>query len=322
MGKEFEKILRLHEKEDEKYIFCEEDIITRMMNEFQNAQELLELLSSNSAHAVDFFTMSEFPSRWPVIPIRKSDKFYIKKHTSTQKPYFHSHNFYELIYVHRGKCVQHIDSQDSECVLKEKQACIVYPDLVHSLMPSGKDDIILKMVIPKEIFESFSDIIPSQCTEKMRIFDSVTEQAEYFMAKIMEESLYKREFWYSACKSYLGLLLTELCRKKEIADAETLELLEKYFSLNLKTASLSDFAASLGYSSGYAGRMIKEKTGNSFSELLSRYRIESAKKMLETTSLSVENISLEVGYLNPSGFYKQFCALYGMTPKEYRHMFR
>lgn len=88
MGKEFEKILRLHEKEDEKYIFCEEDIITRMMNEFQNAQELLELLSSNSAHAVDFFTMSEFPSRWPVIPIRKSDKFYIKKHTSTQKPYF------------------------------------------------------------------------------------------------------------------------------------------------------------------------------------------------------------------------------------------
>ena len=115
---------------------------------------------------------------------------------------------------------------------------------------------------------------------------------------------------------------TELCRKKEIADAETLELLERYFSLNLKTTSLSDFAESLGYSSGYVGRMIKEKTGNSFSELLSRYRIESAKKMLETTDLSVENISLEVGYLNPSGFYKQFCALYGMTPKEYRNMFR
>lgn len=322
MGKEFEKILRLHEKEDEKYIFCEEDIIARMRDEFLNAEELLVLLNSNSAHAADFFSVSDFPSRWPVIPVRKSDKFYIKKHTSTQKPYFHSHNFYELIYVHRGKCIQHIDSQDSECILKEKQACVVYPELVHSLMPSGKYDVILKMVIPKEIFLSLSDIIPAQRNEKIRIFESVTHQAEYFTSKIMEESLYKRDFWYTACKNYLALLMTELCRPRESTDAETLDRLRKYFSSSLKTASLRDFAAVSGYSSGYLGRMIKEKTGSSFSELLSRYRIETAKKMLETTNLSVENIALEVGYLNPSGFYKQFCALYGMTPKEYRQMFR
>ncbi len=50
-------------------------------------------------------------------------------------------------------------------------------------------------------------------------------------------------------------------------------------------------------------------------------RLERAVKLLIETDYPVEIIAGMVGYANISGFYKQFCRNYGMTPNEYRKKF-
>lgn len=317
MNKRFEKIIKLHEKEDCDYIYSREEILRRVKDEFTNADEIIGLIEKDKDFADVFFDYSRTPAEWKIIPVRKSDKFYIKKHTLTQRPYFHDHDFYEMIYVHKGKCVQYIYGGE-EIALEEKSLCISAPRSIHALARCGKKDIILKAVIPSDIFQKAAEGIISLEQGETKVFARIDEQAEYCIYKLMQESFDKEQNWLIAADKYLSLLFLELIRKYDAADREFLDKAEEYFAERLREASLRGFAEYLGYSTGYAGRVVRKNTGKSFSELLGEKRLKKAVEMLIDTDMSVENIALEVGYKNPSGFYKQFCMTYGITPKEYR----
>ncbi|WP_372987805.1 GlxA family transcriptional regulator [Marinobacter sp.] len=69
-------------------------------------------------------------------------------------------------------------------------------------------------------------------------------------------------------------------------------------------------------------RRFKEATGNSLMGYLQNVRIEEAKRALEQGKLSVEEVSLEVGYEDVSFFRRLFKRLTGLTPGEYRRLFR
>lgn len=69
-------------------------------------------------------------------------------------------------------------------------------------------------------------------------------------------------------------------------------------------------------------RRFKAATGSSIIEYLQNLRIEEAKRVLESGSLAVEEVSLEVGYEDVSFFRRLFKRLTGLTPGEYRRMFR
>ena len=46
-------------------------------------------------------------------------------------------------------------------------------------------------------------------------------------------------------------------------------------------------------------------------------RMERAVLLMKNTTLSLEEISVMLGYSNHSNFFKAFKAYYGMTPREY-----
>ena len=56
---------------------------------------------------------------------------------------------------------------------------------------------------------------------------------------------------------------------------------------------------------------IKQKTGANFQDLLQQRRFQAAVKLLEETDLSIEDISLDVGYENQSYFFRQFKKRFG-----------
>jgi YesN/AraC family two-component response regulator len=51
-------------------------------------------------------------------------------------------------------------------------------------------------------------------------------------------------------------------------------------------------------------------------------RIEEAKRLLETGQDSAEYVAAEAGYENPAFFRRLFKRCTGLTPGEYRRMFR
>ena len=64
--------------------------------------------------------------------------------------------------------------------------------------------------------------------------------------------------------------------------------------------------------------LFKGEMGIGFTDCIWKLRLEKAQKLLLTTELSVEEISLLVGYLAHSSFGRKFKQETGMTPSQYR----
>ena len=80
----------------------------------------------------------------------------------------------------------------------------------------------------------------------------------------------------------------------------------EYINSDCKNANLTKIAADTHQSVTVLSKLIKQKTGANFQDLLQQRRFQAAVKLLEETDLSIEDISLDVGYENQSYFFRQF----------------
>ena len=55
-----------------------------------------------------------------------------------------------------------------------------------------------------------------------------------------------------------------------------------------------------------------------FLQYLSNFRISKAVELLKDSNLSINEISVSVGFKDVAYFYKVFVKYYGVTPKKYR----
>lgn len=87
-----------------------------------------------------------------------------------------------------------------------------------------------------------------------------------------------------------------------------------------KSPSLQDLAKKINTSPNYVSQVINEKLKLTFTELISKYRIEEAKKILEDpfSNETIEGIAYSVGYSSKSTFHSAFKKFTGQTPAEYK----
>ncbi len=82
--------------------------------------------------------------------------------------------------------------------------------------------------------------------------------------------------------------------------------------------SLTKVAEHIGLSPNHLSTVFKEETGQSFTRYLTDYRINAAKKMLDTSKKRSSEIAELVGYPDPHYFSSVFKKQTGMTPSQYR----
>ena len=82
--------------------------------------------------------------------------------------------------------------------------------------------------------------------------------------------------------------------------------------------SLADVAAELGMSESRFSRFFRRATGNSFTDFVSRVRINSACHLLMQTDCFIADICFQVGFSNLANFNRRFLEIKGMTPSEFR----
>lgn len=85
--------------------------------------------------------------------------------------------------------------------------------------------------------------------------------------------------------------------------------------------TVPDMAAQAGLGLRTFTRRFTRATGDTPQEYLQRLRMETAKRMLETTEQSVEEIAAGCGYQDATAFRRRFKALAGMPPGRYRTRF-
>ena len=83
---------------------------------------------------------------------------------------------------------------------------------------------------------------------------------------------------------------------------------------NLK---LQDLAARFFYNKNYLCELFKKHLNTTFSEYLTKIRIEHAKRLLLTGEHSIGDIGEKVGYNDYAHFHKSFKKATGVTPKKF-----
>lgn len=105
--------------------------------------------------------------------------------------------------------------------------------------------------------------------------------------------------------------------------ARMVEELDNYIRENVSDEiSNTEIGAIFGYHPFYVSRMLKERKGMTLRQYIIAYRLKCAKRLLELSDKSAQDIAEECGFTDASYFAKTFKATFGMTPKEYRNSFK
>lgn len=86
--------------------------------------------------------------------------------------------------------------------------------------------------------------------------------------------------------------------------------------------TLSGIAAAVGVHPVYLATMFRRRYGSSVGEYLRQSRIEFACRELSTTDAPLSDVALSAGFSHQSHFARTFKRLTGLTPAQYRSIFR
>ena len=119
-------------------------------------------------------------------------------------------------------------------------------------------------------------------------------------------------------RKYSKSILDEETKQKILE--KTLNYIEKEKYFLSDSPSLQDLSKKINTIPNYISQVINEKLSINFPELISKYRIEEAKKILEDpfSNETIEGIAYSVGYSSKSTFHSAFKKFTGQTPAEYK----
>lgn len=122
-------------------------------------------------------------------------------------------------------------------------------------------------------------------------------------------------------KSKLDLLVQSICKRYvdnyttiSLPVRKTMNYINEYYNDKI---SLEEIASKMNITPEYLSRLFTKEIGKSFSDYLKEYRIEKAKKLLNSFGIKVYEVAEQVGYSDPKYFCKIFKDVTGISPKEY-----
>lgn len=132
------------------------------------------------------------------------------------------------------------------------------------------------------------------------------------------------------CINYVIEILIKIIEDKNCSSSK-----EKFLSLNIKKTieyvhkfyenplTIELLSKDLNLHKCYFCTSFKQETGMTFTNFLSKFRIEKSKELLKNKSLSILDVAIAVGFNNQSYYTMAFKKFMNMTPLEYRkHIFK
>lgn len=126
-----------------------------------------------------------------------------------------------------------------------------------------------------------------------------------------------------ACQEMISEMFTEYCKLVQTESLKNLSPVVKecvlYLNNNLSEhLSLSRVAEALSVSKGYLSTVFRKETGQTFTDFLTKKRMDYAIHLLTTTNLQIQTVATSSGYLDMQYFSKTFKRYVGKSPRAFR----
>lgn len=150
--------------------------------------------------------------------------------------------------------------------------------------------------------------------------DVLHVQSNYYAVLLQMKEIDDMAEWLGTIASTIAAHIHETFKQKGSRYIEeALRMIEEHNGLEL---SLTAAAERLKVNPSYLSRVFKEKTGENFSEYITKVRLNRSKSLLLETDLLVKEIGERLGYAQSNYFIRLFREFTGMTPAEFRRRHR
>lgn len=266
---------------------------------------------------------------------------FLKKQSRYLACPMHVHNWVEINYMYSGQCPQTINN--TSYVLEQGQVALIDTETPHSTAKLNDNDIMLSLVIHKDYLNSnFFNRLSTDSILSEFFINAINENTNHnnYILFHSEKSQKLQLFFHELfCEFYdpsinstdminslVTLVLCELInvyendveRQRLDMNKSTIGPILRYIESNYHTCTLESTAKFFNMNPNYLTTLLKQRTGNSYKELIQQQRLTRAAQFLRNTSLSITEISNKVGYGNVNFFYKKFKEHFNCLPKEYR----
>ena len=239
------------------------------------------------------------------------------------------HEQLEIIYVIEGKitCISNFKKHTCQA----GDIAIINPCESHGIEYAGEKGVYHCLMIDLKLCGGLGDMLVHRyidpiISHKVR-FTTVIEQngaAENIINELIDAYNKKEEGFELTVKGnllrFLGYLYKSSesgTRKKDAHDAilPALRYISEHY---VEAIALSDLAASCCMNRSYFCRLFHGITGRTAITYLNEFRMTKARMLLATTSSSISEIAVSVGFPDSGYFTRRFKQLYGISPGAFR----
>lgn len=239
----------------------------------------------------------------------------------------HRHQFVECVYIMTGSCEHTINNTTFHQTAGS--FTILTANAEHHLN-AGSDCLCLGIKIRKDIFLKldipnlplFAVPLCFQCKDDTLIRELILD--------IYTQQLEKLSYHEAIIDQLCQIILTRCMQAHRDTmqylytgariQSKMLELFS-YMYENYQTITLHALAEHFHYSDSYLSNLIHENSGETFSQILSAFKMEQAASLLQTTDLKLNDICDSIGYKDTTQFIRDFKKRYDITPAKYRKQY-
>lgn len=242
----------------------------------------------------------------------------------------HAHPHPSLYYVAHGS---------GRCVINNKtfqlitNTIVVLPGgMTHEFIDrAGKSMTVFVIYFDERQIRRNQEVLERLLTQP-QITPLSAQRADYvrpLLRQMLQEQRNREDGFGLALQACFSILLLELHRewlaqkdRREPEDKSSIHRVQtalSYIARKLyESHSLPSAAKMADLSVRHFSSLCREVTGRSFTQYLHGVRLGKARELLQTTAMPVSAIAFEVGYEQPSTFYRQFKKQFGTAPLQYR----
>ncbi len=261
----------------------------------------------------------------------------IRPHTRFTHFPEHTHDYVEIVYMCQGETRHHVNG--TEIRLKQGELLMMGQHARQEIEPAGRDDIAVNFIVRPDFLQGILSFLGNE-EAPLRSFilsclsgDTETGYLYFRVADVLPvQNLIENLLWTMISgygnrrgihRMTLGLLMAELLEHTEnlfLPSAEEGIIIRalRYIEEHYRDGSLTELAGLLPYDVPALCRLIRTKTGMTYTELVQKKRLSQAAWFLTNTGKRVDEIANLVGYENVSYFHRIFSARFSMSPRQYR----